>query len=362
MESRLVPCDADQIRVEDAVHDPRRQAGELSDVAHAGALLSVGEHLLHGLGGVRHPRPSLGPLSVRTRAARAARAFAIYPVRMVQNSPADSLHVLEAALRQLVDLKLSASVGQDWISRVVADTRVQRWQSRMDDEKNRARGKGQIPKQDGRLLDYSELFELRDLLHKRWDEFAPVFGNKSRTLALLDEIESYRNDIAHSRPLQPFQAQLVAGVAGLIRNKVVLALSSSDATGSHYPSFTFARDSFGQELAGAPSDEPYIIVSSSVKPLLYPGVDVGFEFEAVDPQGRDMTLAPPLGLQPAFDFAAVSFRSGERVALHWTVEDKNVAQSAYVYFQLTAHGTPYHRTSVSDQRLTFIYRVDPPLA
>lgn len=280
---------------------------------------------------------------------------------MALDSPAESLHALESALRQLIDSKLTASIGQDWIKQVVSEPRIQKWQSRLDDEKNRAHGKGQIPNVNERLLEYSELFELRDLVHKHWEEFAFALGNKSRTLALLDEIGSYRNDIAHSRPLQSFQAQLVGGVAGLIRNRVILALSSSDATGSHYPSFTLARDAFGQELTKAPSDEPFVHIVSPIEPLLHPGDRVEFEFEAVDPQGRRMTIAPALDLKPDFVFPAVTFESGERGELVWTVEDRNVARNTFVYFRLFANDTPYHRSFKSDQRVTFTYRVDPPL-
>lgn len=273
-------------------------------------------------------------------------------------SAADNLYNLESSLRQLLEVVLSRSVGRDWLVRLVPEARRVKWAERLDTANSRRRSQGQVTVDGSQVLDYSELYEIREILSRNWEHFSGALGSKARTIALLEEVESYRNEIAHSRPLLPHQVYLLAGVAGLLRNKVVIFMSGQDPEGGHYPAFTFVRDSHGVQAEGLPTDEHQFITSTAL--VLRPLDVVTFELEAVDPQGRRMRVEPAQS-GPDFRFEPVEFDSGERITLTWRVTDDNVSAHAFAHMQLVALGTKYHRWIGHDQAAVFQYRVDPPL-
>ncbi|MEQ6896566.1 hypothetical protein [Microbacterium sp. KR10-403] len=270
-------------------------------------------------------------------------------------TPSESLHRLERALRELVRIAIQLPNGTEW--QKIEAKHGDEWRQRLQASNARRLSQGGQLTDEHRLLDFTELYELNDLVNRHWEPLSQALGDKKRTMALLQEVESYRNDIAHSRPILPHQRLLMAGLAGHIENKVVLYVSSSDPTGGYYPVITSVRDQLGTDFAGLPSDLRIVFHYSEL--TLSPGDELTIEVDAVDPQSRQMEIAASWSNTNERGIF-VTLHSGAPVTLVVPVTDATVADDAFLQIRITALGTPYHRGGDHDQVAAISYRVVPP--
>lgn len=124
--------------------------------------------------------------------------------------------------------------GADWLSRIASPAQRQLWSDWADEESQR-RGKRGVYAVPTAGLGYSNLYDLIDIAAKNWAPLAAALGDRKRALPLLDRADQLRNAVAHSRPLLPFEQDLLAGISGQIRNQVILYMSTQDAAGDIYP-------------------------------------------------------------------------------------------------------------------------------
>ena len=61
-------------------------------------------------------------------------------------------------------------------------------------------------------------------------------------MALLKRLDNIRNAVGHSRPLLPFERDLLSGIAGQIRNQVTIYMSTQDEAGDIYPRIESVTD------------------------------------------------------------------------------------------------------------------------
>jgi hypothetical protein len=101
------------------------------------------------------------------------------------------------------------------------------------------------------LLDYSDLFDLLTMSEEDWSRVAPALGKGKEVLSLLKRLDDLRNNVAHGRQLVPFEVHLFAGIAGDIRNRVTIYMSTQDPSGNNFPRIESVTDEFGNVLKGS---------------------------------------------------------------------------------------------------------------
>lgn len=132
------------------------------------------------------------------------------------------------------------------------------WQTKLNSkevEKAEERRTNELSKRDGvfvsgDLLDY--LYTSRIFKFVRDDPavFSPMFGDEARTDALLGVIEAVRNTTAHGRELVRHERDLVAGIAGLLANLMVVWETTNHDVAGNYPVLTSVRDGLNRDGLG----------------------------------------------------------------------------------------------------------------
>lgn len=275
---------------------------------------------------------------------------------MTTLDPGTALATCETALRGLMKFAYEQAYGPGWLHHVAA-TEVEVWRGRAEDERQARGPKGVIAVPDAGLS-YANYYDLLTIAGKYWDPLAPALGKRATAMAFLDRLKGLRNSVGHSRPLNPFERDLMSGIAGQIRNQVIIYMTSQDDAGDLYPRIESVTDSFGRriesdtantEMAGNVDTKPYVLV--------HPGDQVTFECFGLDPQGR--TLEWALTNPWPGDWVTGEL-PGASTELAWTVLDSDVSEVRTIGIHMRAVGTPYHRWGSYDHRAGFAFRVRPP--
>ena len=151
--------------------------------------------------------------------------------------PGEALHSVETSLRVLI----REVMGDAWKT-APGHPDVDAAQARRAEEVRRHNGA--VISAD--LLDFTMHYELTTMVLRNWERFKVVFDDKKRTETFFDILEDYRNAIGHSRPLLPFERDLMTGIAGQLRNQIALYRSVTDGSTVFYPLIEMVRDSYGR--------------------------------------------------------------------------------------------------------------------
>lgn len=266
--------------------------------------------------------------------------------------PSIALVTCEQALRQLMKIAYRQAYGDTWLSKVAGPDRIAKWRGvrTAEEAKRGTRGVVEVPQNE---LAYAEFYELRDIASKHWEPLAPALGRKSETGALLKRFDDLRNTIAHSREVLPFEADLLSGIAGEIRNRVTIYMSDQAVDGSYYPRIESVVDNLGNQPRNLDPEDAMISVQP--RSALRPNDVVTFRCIGTDPQGRELSW-----LLERMNYTIVDQAEGNDVAVSWQVTDADVGRGAGVRISLTATDARYHRWSGYDMQVFFLYVVLPP--
>lgn len=270
--------------------------------------------------------------------------------------PSAALAAAERALRSLLAVVLVDHYGAEgWLGQVASAERIAKW-TELAETETRTRGARGVAVTSTDPLDYAQLYELVDLAKRHWSLVAPALGNKAVTGALLDRLDDLRNTVAHNREVLPFEEDLLAGIAGEIRNRVTIYMSSKDPSGDYYPRVESITDGLGNILDGQKtlsSENPHVLTEQTLRV----GDVVTFDCRASDPQGRTITWR--LTVYPGLTTGGPSVE-GENARLEWLVTGDSVGESISVQIRMTSSG-PYHRWAPGHDGFgAFVYRVIPP--
>lgn len=271
-----------------------------------------------------------------------------------------ALATCETALRQLMTHGYKQTYGEDWLSRISTPEQRQIWKQRASEEASTRQAKGVVTVPDAGLA-YANFYDLVSFADKHWGPLAKALGKQAAVFPLLKRFDNLRNAVGHSRELMVFEQELLSGIAGQIRNQVTIYMSIQDPTGDHYPRIESVTDSFGHRYEGK-ATVPQLGTALATQVVLHPGDTVTFSCIGIDAQGRELefTLTPTSGHR-ALD-SSVS-RVGQPVTLTWNVQKSDVAQTVWATIDCASIGGEYHRFNPEkhDDRVSFGYRVDPPL-
>jgi hypothetical protein len=273
---------------------------------------------------------------------------------------ATSLRTAEQALRDLVTAIMSKEHGASWMDMVVDPSVRERWREVREQEARQRVGHTLGGASD---LSYAFLGDLVDLIRKKghWKTlFEPVLGPRDEMIALFNILQTVRRPVDHSRPLLPFEEDLISGIAGRIRNLVTIYLSNQDQEGEYYPRIERIEDSFGNCFTYKQDADLSQGAGVATDTVLRVGDAVTFRCEGMDAQGRTLgwkllVLPPPTGVSVA--------ASGDQADLIWTMRSVDTGPNRPVGVILTHEG-PYHRNVSNhpgaDGMVFFYYRVLPP--
>jgi hypothetical protein len=189
------------------------------------------------------------------------------------------------------------------------------------------------------------------------EPLATALKEKKEVVALLKRFDNLRNTLAHSRDLLPFEEDLLAGVAGDIRNRVTIYMSSQDISGDFYPRIESVRDSFGNEPTSAALAELGHWAHCATDLTVRPNDVVDFTCRGTDPQGRELEWAVSTNMSIRWGHATGDADSG---TVRWLVSADDVQDAKTILVYMRAKGTDYHRRGSFDQGASFTYRVLPP--
>ena len=263
--------------------------------------------------------------------------------------PSESIRIVEVDLRDLIESVLRGKHGDDWLEKAGLDEERVRGLTERREEERKSRSPAGV---DERLIAYSHLYELRSVIHKNWDLFKPIFGEKKLFDVYLDRLEDFRNAPAHSRDLLPYERDLLAGIAGEIRNRVTTFRSTLDPDQQYYPRIELVTDSFGNRVESPDVTRPWVEVQTGLSRP--PGQEIQFRGRGWDPQGRTLTWG--LGNVDIVVFASAE---GTEALLDYTVTEEEVREAMILSVSMASDGK-YHRWSRWDQRVFFGYKVLPP--
>lgn len=267
--------------------------------------------------------------------------------------PAQALATCERALRELLTVVLARKFGDCWIGQVFeAEAFTALEDKRQIEIKRRAaRGAASVPTN---LIAYAEFTQLTRLVTRYWEDLAPALGVKREITVLLDRFEALRNAVAHSRELLPFEQDLLSGIAGEIRNRVTIYVSSQDPSGEYFARIESVTDSLGNTTENAVQEADGMTLSTGT--TLHPGQTLVYRCYGTDPQGRSLRwwMLTPKGERS--DLVV-----GRDVDLPWEVTDADVGIRSTLTIYMASDG-PHHRSggpSGYDHAASFYYRVLP---
>lgn len=251
---------------------------------------------------------------------------------------------METALRELIRRVL----GPDWTTKRGAPD-LERLKEKQ--EEDRKRRDGAIVSDD--LLAYTEFYSLTQLIEKNWDSFKPAFGDLARTKVLLGILGDFRNPVAHSRDLLPFERDLLSGASGQLRNQVSLFLSRDDGPHRYYSSIESVTDSFG--YSGGTSYDADLHVCPT---RLSVGERITFQCMGIDPRGRELTWRLEVG--NSFDKVEIATAAGVPAELVWDIGAAHVGEKRWVRISIEHDGSFQRWGNYDDERF-YTYHVNPPL-
>jgi len=250
----------------------------------------------------------------------------------------------ENSLRDFIASILEKEIGADWIEKCgVTSERLKQWQERKDVEEKRQSGGVVEP----RLVYYADFYDIKTILKKNWDKFAPAFGEWRTMEVFLAQLETLRDPDAHRRELLPHQKNLAAGIAGEIRTKLIRYRSKLETTEDYFPRIESARDNLANVWTPTTPRMPVIITKS----ILRPGDQLDFVITASDPFGGQLEFQMDVAHREDSQWQRQNVFS-------LRILDKHVSSLFVVTLRIKSL-REHHATRLCDDSVEFFYSVLP---
>jgi hypothetical protein len=254
----------------------------------------------------------------------------------------ESIATVETVLRQAIRTVL----GPAWHEGSKVDTAVLA-QRRDQEAKQRD---GVVVSSD--LLDFTHVWDLEALITQHWPSFKPIFHDQARFKVYMKRLTDVRNAPAHSRKLLPFEIDLISGIAGELRNCLILWRSKKAPDMTYYPIVESITDSLGNEIPSFPHHG-----NVALSNILEVGDVIEFRCVGSDPQSRPLSwsLAHMAHIGPTLDSQV-----GNDVSLRWTVAERHVADPCVLVLSMASSGKYHRQIGTIDAMFSLLYTVNPP--
>ena len=250
----------------------------------------------------------------------------------------------ENLLRDFIAVVLQKSLGESWLDTCgVSGERISKWKGRKTTEEKRHLS-GVV---EERLIYYADFYDLKTILKEHWSgEFSKALGDWKTMEVWLSELEKLRDPDAHRRELLPHQKNLILGISGEIRTRLIRYRSKQETSEDYYPRIESARDSLGNIYTFGQT--AFIFT----KMCLRIGDVVEFVVTASDPLGANLQYGLSVSL-----VNEDNWQDSNVMAL--TIEKKNVRKDFTVSLCVRSP-REYHANGHYDDSVCFRYEVLPP--
>lgn len=254
----------------------------------------------------------------------------------------------ENSLRDFIAATLQKALGNNWIDKCGASQeRINFWKDRKAIEAKRQES-GVV---EERILYYADFYDIKTILQKNWgrvSEFPTALGEWKTMEVWLSELEKLRDPDAHRRELLPHQKNLVLGITGEIRTRLIRYRSKQETTEDYFPRIESARDSLGNIWT---PESPSRELRTSM--VLRVGDRIDFVITATDPLGENL------------HYSLIS-KNRDRLwedknVLFWEIASDQVGKLVHVILLISSNRR-YHAYDFHDDEIVFTYDVIPSKA
>jgi hypothetical protein len=165
-------------------------------------------------------------------------------------------------------------LGLDSSKYNISPDRVKIWETKKEIDDKRKLGIA-----EDRIIYYSDFFDLKTIILKNWDVFLTIFLNKKRFEIFFDEVEKYRNSIAHGRPLLKSQLLLLEGILHDQKNLRAIYHNKNEMKDDYFIRITKVSDNLGNTWTNR---------LDLFHPILRVGDEYEILIEAIDPKDREI--------------------------------------------------------------------------
>lgn len=253
-----------------------------------------------------------------------------------------ALKDVENSLRDFISVLMQELKGNDWIkSSGISENRISQWNERREIELK----KQKFGTPETRLLYFADFYDLITIIDKNWnDKFKAAFGDKSEMMIFLKILDDFRNPDAHRRELLPHQKNLVIGISGEIRNRIVLYRSKQETGEDYFPRIESVRDNLGNVCI---QGKKYF----ETKLTLRVGDKLSFVIAATDPLGENLEYS----CQTIFG-QRVDWQDSNVIEIELENDHVNIKKEFLV---LIRSKRKFHASGESDDSVVFIYSILP---
>ncbi|MCF4100043.1 hypothetical protein L1I30_00045 [Gillisia sp. M10.2A] len=156
----------------------------------------------------------------------------------------------------------------------VSDKRIQSWKEKRETE----RKKYKEVLIENRILYFSDFYDLKTIIHKNWEKFSDILGEKKRFETFFDEIEKYRNTLAHGRRLTTSQENLLNGITSDLKNAITVYRNKNEMIEDFFIRIINVSDNLGNSWPEK--------LSKRAQPQLRVGDEYELIVDANDPKDR----------------------------------------------------------------------------
>lgn len=176
----------------------------------------------------------------------------------------------ENTLRLLIITKLG---DDDNASYKVSDERISKWKEKREIELKKYKG----ILSENRIIYYSDFYDLKTIIFKNWEIFLPILKNKKRFEIFHDEIEIFRNSVAHGRNLTLSQEYLLKGITSDLKNEITIYHNKDEMKDDFFIEIIRVTDNLGNTWSRS---------TPKPMPILRVGDNYELTIEANDPKDR----------------------------------------------------------------------------
>jgi len=185
----------------------------------------------------------------------------------------------ENILRILIILILEKEYGSGYAKHFgVTSDRLEKWHKKRDEYHRKMKG---TPTEQ-RLIYFADFYDIKKVVTSNWPLFKDIFFEKKRFELFFDEVQKCRNELAHGRELLKYQTNLIRGVVGELKTRLIQYRNKNITLDDFFLKIIKINDSIGNIYD---STTNHVIM---INQLLQPGDLLEFNVDAFDPKGRDI--------------------------------------------------------------------------
>lgn len=181
----------------------------------------------------------------------------------------------ENTLRTIISLTLG--IDDDTEFGVTSD-RIENWKEKREIERKKYKGILLEP----RLIYYSDFYDLKNIISKKWELIKPILIDKKRFDVFFDEVHRFRDTEAHGRELLTYQKNILNGIVFDLKSQLATYHNKNMNADDYFIKLLKVSDSLGSTWEFGNNGHKFI------DKILRVGDTIEFIIEAFDPKNREI--------------------------------------------------------------------------